>query len=272
MRRLRAARNAAALTREEVVEKLDWSLSKLVRIETGDQGVAVTDLRAMLALYKVTDEETIKDLVKLARSSRRLAWWNAYRDVVSKQYGQLLGFEGSASCVRSFHPLLIPGLLHTTGYGFELRRVLMSDEKARKLTDLLRVRQERLFDQPAPPEMEFIFGEEALLRPIGGAVVMRQQFHHLLEAITSNAASIRIVPLSVGAHVGVIGPFNLVGLRDSDDEALFIEGGVGDVANRDDQKMITTFTEHFESLQELALPKDQTSALINHRIDQMSQS
>jgi Domain of unknown function (DUF5753)/Helix-turn-helix domain len=267
---MRAARDGVGLTRDEAATALDWSLSKMVRIETGDQGVSVTDLRAMLQLYKVTDEVAIRKLTDLARSSRGQAWWSSYRDVVSKQYGQLLGYEGSAYYVRAFHPLLIPGLLHTDDYAFELRRVRMPEDQARKLSDLLLERQERLFDQSDPPETSFVFGEEALRRLIGGPSVMRRQLRHLLETAARPAVSLRIVPLTVGAHVGLIGQFTLLGLRDSRDDLLFIEGASGDIANRDDQEMLRSFTEHFDSLQTLALSAEETSEMITQRIDEIS--
>jgi transcriptional regulator with XRE-family HTH domain len=268
---MRAAREGAGLTREQAAGKLDWSLSKMVRIETGDQGLSVTDLRAMLALYEVIDKETIERLTALARSSRGQAWWSAYRDVVSKQYGQLLGYEGSASYIRAFHPLLIPGLLHTDDYAFELRRVRMPGGQARKLTELLQERQERLFDSEKPPDMTFIFGEEALHRLIGGAAIMRRQLRHLLEVIDNPAVSLQVVPITTGAYVGLIGQFTLLGLRDSGDDLLFIEGASGDIANREDQDMIITFADQFDALRSLALPQDDTSALITQRIDEINQ-
>ena len=269
---MRAARAGASMTREDAAAALDWSLSKMVRIETGDQGVSVTDLRAMLELYKVTDRKTVQELAQLARNSRGQTWWSGYRDVVSKQYGQLLGFESSASYVRVFHPLLVPGLLHTDDYAFELRRVRMPEEQARKLADLIVERQERLFDQPKSPEMGFVFGEEALNRLIGGPTVMRRQLRHLLEVVVERpAVSINIVPFSVGAHVGLIGSFTLLGLQDSGEDLLFLEGAGGDIVNRDDQEMINSFAEHFETLRGQALPENETAALINRKIDQLSE-
>lgn len=267
---LRAARAATGLTREAAAAALDWSLSKLVRIETGDQGVSVTDLKAMLQLYKVTDQSTVQELTEQARNSRGHTWWGGYRDVVSKQYGQLLGYEGSASYIRTFHPLLIPGLLHTDDYAFELRRVRTSDDETRRLVNLLIERQERLFDQPKVPESTFVFGEEALTRPIGGSTIMRRQLRHLLEVSNSPAISMQIVPFSVGAHPGLIGPFTLLGLADSGEDLLFLESAGGDLVNRDDQEMIISFAEHFEAIRNLALSENESRTLIEHKIDQLS--
>src|SRR5580698_1513704 len=116
---LRAARAATGLTREDAARTLDWSLSKLVRIETGDQGVSVTDLRAMLGLYNITDERRITELAQLARGTRLHSRWSSYRELISRQFGQYLGLEGSASRIRVFHPMLVPALLHTDDYAFE---------------------------------------------------------------------------------------------------------------------------------------------------------
>jgi transcriptional regulator with XRE-family HTH domain len=266
---LRVARLEADLTREDAAAALDWSLSKLVRIETGDQGISVTDLRAMLQLYKVSDENLMRELTNLARSSRGQTWWSGYRDVVTKQYGQLLGYEGSASYIRPFHPLLIPGLLHTDDYAFELRRVRMPEERARRLVNLLAERQERLFEQPKPPETTFIFGEEALHRLIGDSTIMRHQLHHLLTMIERATVSIQIVPFSAGAHPGLIGPFTLLGLKDSGEDLLFFEGPGGDIVNRDDEEMIISFTDQFEKIRSQALSDTETTALINQAIAQI---
>src|SRR4051812_5778759 len=53
---LRKAREAAGLTQRQTAEAMDWSLSKLIRIETGDVRVSTNDLRAMLTYYTVDPE------------------------------------------------------------------------------------------------------------------------------------------------------------------------------------------------------------------------
>lgn len=269
--KLRAAREASGLSREKAVAELDWSLSKLVRIETGDQGISKTDLNALLQLYKVTDAGTVQELTELARGSRGKKWWSGYREVVSRQYGQLLGYEGSASYIRSVHPLLVPGLLHTEDYALKLRSAHMPEEKAEKLVSLLVKRQERLFGQPKPPEMAFVFGEEALTRSIGGQAVMRGQLRHLLEVAEWPFVSMQIVPFSADAHPGLIGSFILLGLQGSEEGVLFIEGAGGDFANKGDQKMIASFTGHFATVRSRALSPDQTRTLIEQKVDQLSQ-
>jgi transcriptional regulator with XRE-family HTH domain len=64
---LKRAREALGLSQTAVARKMDWSLSKVQRIEAGDNAVSGTDLRALLDLYQVTDEEEIEQLQEEAR-------------------------------------------------------------------------------------------------------------------------------------------------------------------------------------------------------------
>ena len=56
---LRRARAEAGLTQGEVATAMDWSLSKIIRIETGAVGVSTNDLRALLGLYGITQIESL---------------------------------------------------------------------------------------------------------------------------------------------------------------------------------------------------------------------
>ncbi|MDQ1293120.1 MAG: hypothetical protein QG608_1001, partial [Actinomycetota bacterium] len=107
---------------------MDWSLSKLIRIESGTVTIATNDLRALLAHYGVTDRERVEDLVEVGRSSRERSWWSAYKGVVSLEYLCFLGFESSASIIRNFEPLLIPGLLQTEEYARIAIRVVQEPD------------------------------------------------------------------------------------------------------------------------------------------------
>jgi transcriptional regulator with XRE-family HTH domain len=267
---LREARTSAHLTREATVKALGWSLSKLVRIEAGQQGVSLTDLRAMLELYNVTDAGSVYELTDLAQESRRPTWWSSYRGVISKQYGQYLGYEGSASYLRVFHPLLVPGLLHTAEYAFELLRIRMPEDRARLLVDLRMERQERVLRQPNPPEMKFVVAEEAFIRKIGGAAGMARQLEHLLAIGSAPAVSLQVLPLSVGAHVGLTGSFILLGLDETKEDLLFLEGPAGDLTARDDRQVIEPFIDHFNALSALALSAEETRPLIRHYMESAS--
>ena len=265
---LQKARGAAGLTQREAAQRLDWSESKLIRVENGEVSVSVTDLRAMLQLYGVTDQQAIEDLADAARGSRGSSWWSGYRDVVSPKFALYLGQEASASSIRVFHPFLIPGLLHTDDYAFELLRVHCGDEAARRIVEMRRQRQLNLLGHGDSPEVTFIFGEEALHRWIGSPAVMQRQLQYLLDASEQNAISVEVIPFSAGAHPGLLGSFILLGFEDPAEHLLFVEGLSGDLVSRGDQEKVDRFTRYFDAMRKQALPADQAKALIEQLIEE----
>jgi transcriptional regulator with XRE-family HTH domain len=67
---LRRLREAARLTCEEVAEQLECSASKISRVETGRVSVSPRDVRDMLEIYGLPEEQR-ESLVQLARDSRQ---------------------------------------------------------------------------------------------------------------------------------------------------------------------------------------------------------
>src|SRR4051794_31389036 len=77
---VREAREAADLTQVRVAEEMDWSLSKVTRIENGEVSIAPNDLRALLELVGIDNDEKITELLSYARDARtrqRRAWYEA---------------------------------------------------------------------------------------------------------------------------------------------------------------------------------------------------
>jgi transcriptional regulator with XRE-family HTH domain len=265
---LRRRREAVDLTQRQAADDLDWSLSKLIRIESGAQGVSVTDLKAMLALYGVTDRDTVADLVTAARGSRRQSWWHGYRDIVSSQFAQYLGLEGIASSFRIFNSLLVPGLLQTAEYAAALHSVFPDPDRARRIVELRMERQERLFSNTGL-EFGFIMGEEALYRWIGGPTVMCRQLEYLLEVAESPKASLQIVPFCAGAHPGLGGGFVMLHSSEALEDTVFLESVTGDELIRDDPKSIELYRSYFDQLGQLSLAPKQGNDLLRELIDHL---
>src|SRR5215468_6081179 len=110
-RELRRLREDAGLTLEEAAPNLDWSTSKLSRIETGQQSVDVHGVRSMLDLYDVGGERWT-EIIELTREARQKSWWHAY-GISGQGY---LGLETDATVVREYQLAYVPGLLQTEDY------------------------------------------------------------------------------------------------------------------------------------------------------------
>jgi transcriptional regulator with XRE-family HTH domain len=72
---LRSARARAGLTQRDVAEAMEWSLPKLIRIESASVGISTADLRALLHHYGVVEPAEVERLVNLARAGKEQRSW-----------------------------------------------------------------------------------------------------------------------------------------------------------------------------------------------------
>lgn len=209
---LRAERKRAAKTQREVADALGWSLPKINRIETGQVAVSPTDVRLLMSYYGVVTNEYIESLVDYARLSRRHGW-TAFRDVLNPEMRVYLGYEGLASRIWQFEPLVIPGILQTPRYAeLMIRSADLFDTDEQSLQRQLQVRTTRheILDRDDPPTARFVIDESALYRRVGqpgNAEALAQQLVFLKELSARPAMSIQILPFTFGSHYGLTGSF-----------------------------------------------------------------
>lgn len=263
---LRRLREKAELKQREAAQQVEWSLSKLIRIESGTVGVSVTDLRALLALYGVDDPDLTESLLEAARGTKRQPWYSAYQKVIRHSFAQYLSFESAASSIVTSQPILFPGLLHTEDYATALFTGRMSYEELRMRVDLRMERQERLFEGEEVPKMSFLIDESMLHRTIGSPAVMRDQLRRVLDRLRHPRVSVRIMPLSAGFHPLLTTSFTALSVTD-DDDMVFTEEGGGSLLIRDDAEAIVRYQEQFEESWHRALSGDDVTALLNEAIE-----
>ena len=269
---LRRARDEAGLTQEQVADGLDWSLSKVIRIESGSVGVSTTDLKALLTLYGVPDER-ITELVELARLARERTWWSGYRKVISQQYYDLIGYESAAGTIRQYENLVLPGLLQTQEYAREYIGKLIAPDRAGDVETLveLRMRRQEILERDDPPLLFFILDESAVRRRIGGPQVMRSQLHHLIGLANQPHITIEVVPFTVGINPGLSGSFTILEFPSpEDDDVLHLENPGSIRVTRDLQDAIASYREDFERLRNLSLHPEGTAVLLNRLAEELS--
>jgi transcriptional regulator with XRE-family HTH domain len=259
---LRKAREQAGLTQRDAANNLEWSLSKLIRIEAGTVSLGVTDLRALLQLYGVTDAHLVAELEEAARGSKGPSWWAPYSDVVSPQYAQYLGYEGAADTVRMYNPILLPGLLQTEDYATAVIASGDPGPNARLLVDLRTTRQERFFDGEEGPYVDVVLDEASVRRVIGGPAVFRRQLDHLKTMAEHPRVNLRVLPFSAGAHFSISATFILLGFKD-DDDLLYLESPQGGMTSRDDLALTARYQECFEEISSIAHDGDRMIELID---------
>lgn len=265
--RLRQARRDMKLTQQDVAEALDWSTSKLIRIENGSVGISVTDLKAILDHYKITDQDDVDRLVEIARGSKKSSWWHEYRSRVPGQFFTFLGLEASAIRIRQYQNLVMPGLLQAPAYIDELATRGATDEDNAIANLEIRRRRQELITGENGVESSFILDESVLYRQIGGPEVMREQLEKLKELQAYPNISIRVMSFAMGAYQGMKVSFEVLELSDDqDDYALLIEHPYKDQLVPDPNEETRQFVQSFRELEELALPVAETVQLIDERL------
>jgi transcriptional regulator with XRE-family HTH domain len=251
LKRLRTDRK---LTQRNVAERLDWSQSKVIRIENGSVAVGVTDLEALLRLYGVEDQDAIDPMIEMAKGSKRLPF-TEFKDVVPAETLRFFAYESSASIIRQVTPTVVPGLLQTEEYA---RALLDSSGVERPQINQIwaaRLERQELLERAEPPEMFFILDEAVVHRPVGGEAVMRHQRARLLDLARHPRITIQVVPFEVGAHAGMQGPFVYLEFPGADDpDVLYLEGASGDYVFRDEEEVTGRYLERFFTLEKIASP------------------
>jgi transcriptional regulator with XRE-family HTH domain len=245
---LRQLRPPHVVTQRQVADALDWSPSKVTRIENGSVSISVTDLRALLAYYGVT----------------------APQDVFPPDALRFFDYEQSATWIGSIELLVMPGLLQTVDYARAVMAVHdVSAEKAQRFVRSRQVRQQVL-DRPDPPALSFIVDESVLLRAIGGRAVMRAQLEHLLNVAARPHVAVRIIPLALGEHVGLRGPFVLLRFSGTNDpDVVYIEQRRGDAIFQDEMEVTANHQRLFADLEKRAASPDDLNEYVKRAIDRL---
>ncbi len=197
---LRRLREAAGLTIRQVAEQLECSTAKLSRIENGQVSVRIQDAREMLDLYAVTGLQR-EQLLDLVRQARTRGWWHAYSDVLPNGSETFVGLEDEAYRIEIHNVGLVPGLLQTERYAWEMNAAFadMPLHAATRYTELHQARQ-KILNRSDPVLLHAVIDESALRRQIGGPQVMAEQYRHLIAAADQSNIVIQILPFSAGAH------------------------------------------------------------------------
>jgi transcriptional regulator with XRE-family HTH domain len=267
---LRREREARGLTQGEVAKALEWSLSKVNRIETGEVSISTTDLQALLNLLGVSDEARRAQLAADGRIARRRGWADLtrYRDHLTPGTLQLMQFEDDATAIRIFNPTLVPGPLQTREYANVVinfwSEELPEADRVVRLEVRMR-RRERAISRLASTRYLLVLDESVVLREVGGARIMAAQLRDLLTFSRNENVTMRILPFVDAAPVAMLGPFVILDLPDEENAVLYREGPLSDeIIETPD--VTRRYRELFEQMIEQSLSERASRRLLEARI------
>jgi transcriptional regulator with XRE-family HTH domain len=261
---LRQLRKEAGLRQQDVASSMDWSSSKLIRIENGSVRVAPSDVRLLLAHYGVTDPGRIEELVGMARRARTDPWGDM-RGVYSSEWITYFGLESSATSIRHYEPIYVPGLLQTEEYARAIFRVEGHSHDAADRMWEGRHRRQDLHDRQQPPEMSFVLDEAVVRRHVGGQSVMRRQWERLRTLSRLPHITLQVLPFAAGEYDSIGRSFILLEFADpNDDDIVYIEQAA--TVRPDSVEATATFADAFWDQQSKALTPDDTMRLLERLI------
>jgi transcriptional regulator with XRE-family HTH domain len=182
-------RRARDMTQASVAEVLNCDHSAVSRIESGTYPLTPQMFRA------------VERLLSFAAADGLETWFISYVEV-----------ERTATVLRTWEPLVVPGLLQTEAYA---RQVFSGANPGRAKADIeqrvaARMARQQIWERtdPPPPMMPVVIGEAAVRRQVGGPGIMREQLEHLSAvAAAGPRISVQVLPFSSPGGAGLLAPF-----------------------------------------------------------------
>jgi DNA-binding XRE family transcriptional regulator len=243
---LRQMRTARKVTQEDLARAINYSPSMVAMVETGGR-------KPPPGFWELVDTALdtggmfVRMVVRLGSPQWMREWETA---------------EAQATVLRSFQTTVVPGLLQTEAYARALAQaggVLTEEEVGQRVA--ARLERQSVLARDNPPQFIAVLDEGVLGRPVGGPAVMREQLLHLAKVVAEHPRiRLHVVPSSVGAYLGLGGPFVLATLPDAEDVVYLDNQLKGQVVDRTEDVLAVRTA--WESIQGEALPPQQSVELI----------
>lgn len=245
-RQIRGYRERAGLSQQEVAQKIMVSPTMLSAMERGTRGIKREHLERLDKVLGTGG--TLVDSWDISSDAGIPEW---YQDGTER--------ERAAYEIRTYQPLVIPGLLQTERYAQSLLRAGLPTSPTDEIARLVRGRMDRqaVLAKKDPPRLVAIIEETVLRRPFGGRDLMADQLAYLLSKLQEQHISIHVVPFDTEYHPGLPEAFSLYSLHDRPD-ILYLETRRAGSATTD----VGDYARLFRDLLGAALPPPASRKLI----------
>ncbi|MGP4002910.1 helix-turn-helix domain-containing protein [Streptomyces sp. 8N706] len=266
---LKKLREDNKLTCNQVGEALDWSGSKVNRLETGSGRVQPSDVDALCRFYETSDE--LREFLKrLAKDSKVRGWWHAHGSAVPPWFSVYVGLEQDASSLRQYQCEFVPGLMQTAAYAAELHRAtnqLTADDLERAVS--VRMERQTLLTAEDPPDLWAIVHESVLRHVVGGREVMCAQLEHMLDVNRLKNVTLQVIPFTAGTYPAT-GAFTILGFPEQEDPDVVYRDGLTDAVYLEATDDVGQYTKAFDNLRAIASSPPRSALLIERTLEEFS--
>ena len=195
---LRFYREQAGLTQGSgIAARVNVSHDVISKIETGSRPPARDFPERLDAVPELDTRNALTRLWKrLSKAARHRAYpgW----------FGPWPHIEADATALRSYEPLLVPGLLQTQDYARAILRGAQAEASNDDIDQQVAARLERqgILARDNPPHLWVVIDEGVLHRTIGDAKTMLDQLWHVARSERPKV-SVQVVPFDAGGADGL---------------------------------------------------------------------
>jgi transcriptional regulator with XRE-family HTH domain len=261
LRRLREDRNMA---QKDAATACGWSGAKLSYLENGGQQPVEADLDKLLELYEVPEAQRERYYAAV-KGSQTEGWWEHFEPLVGDWVPMFIGLEQGTSGIRSYEPLLIPGVLQTDEYATAIMHSGIRQRSSREVSRLVELRTTRqaILTRPKDPtEFDVVLDESVLQRSPDAPGVLGRQLQHLAKMAELPNVTLRVQPLVGGVQSFSVGPFSILSFPDGQPEPVVYLEHRGGAVWLEEFAAIERYELAFKGLVDMALDPETSLAMV----------
>jgi transcriptional regulator with XRE-family HTH domain len=231
-------RKERGLTQARLAEHIGCSPSLVGHIETGGRNPQLDLAEACDRYFDLPDKDYFVRLWRrIHQAPSGPGWFLRWLEEIEPQ----------ATVLRSWDPLLVPGLLQTESYA---RAIFLGDfstteEEVEELV-AARMRRQEVLGRDNPPELYVLIDEWVLRRPIGGPLVMAEQLAAIATVARRRRVTVQLVPYDTACTRGFSSSFVIAELADAPTAVTVDSAGKGETSAEHD--LVTLILDRYDKL------------------------
>jgi hypothetical protein len=257
-----AREHAGFATQAAFAEHLSIDRTVVGKAESGERPPSDPVLEAWIQACRIENVELFTTLLDLARavddSDPIPGWFVDYLDDV----------EAVAHTIRTWQPVIVPGLLQTPDYARALFAAMGEDSRKVDAQVAARVRRQSVIDRDEPVSLWVVLDDAVLRRHVASPAVMHEQLMFLAERAKLPNVGIQLVPAEAGANAGCVGAITVTSVDGRPD--VVVLGGVEDTVS-ETPRLVRKALGIFDRVRSEALPRGASLDVIMEAAKQWEQ-
>jgi transcriptional regulator with XRE-family HTH domain len=264
---LRRLRDELDIAQRDAAKACGWSGARLSYIENAQQNVVEDDLDQLLPLYEVPEAKRAPYYEAIERSQEK-GWWERYQRFVPEGLQLLVAFEQGAAAIRSFHPVVLPGLLQTPAY---YETVLEADvwprtqQQVKRLVEIRQERQRILGREAQPLQLHVVLDEATLHHATHDARAMADQLDRVVTMAERQNVTVQVLPFDRGVQTFSLGEFQIFDFPWESDPGVVCLELREQTLYLEEAEELDSYALAFQGLAARALTPEQSIATVRQR-------